>query len=724
MSSSIKSCNNNVNDSCIPDILKDFVFDLHDSVRTSQIPSEQSILYASTFHEITAKYFSQSAWPSTSSISAECNNDPLFLALYSELTLRHHHSISRPLIRDRVDGWHSYRSLFDLLLKESEERNTDNKGIPTTPFYLLPEWTFDMLHEFVYQFQGFCQCRTAAYANASKYASQAAATAAHAAAEGEEVGKNVADETKEEHNHDSTNQTTKGDDGKNEMSKIVARKEICVVPQQLPHHIKESIDTLSSNRDAWAVETVLFYLHRLVTIGAEQMEKQKRTNNGNITNTYYHFGVFASVTLSRLECLLGDYTASLDALGSLASVLFDSPLMLITASSTSSAISSSQQQQPTPSQLVHGVFAARLSVAYHAGVSYLMLRRYKDAIYVLGNMCSALQRGFKSGRLHGVIPTSSSSMNGGERGGDRDRGVNATNIIMEQFGKLYDRMIALLAILTHACPIITGSNATSNIGNGSAGCISTTVDIGGLDDSIMRVVSERHRSQLSKIEAGEEGYEDMFMFACPKFISPAVPDYESAKSTVSGGEGGDVVSRNVTQGISRGGGGQEAYKLQVRHFMNEMASQQTMRKLRSYMKLYTSISVEKLGRLVLEEEFESLLLSYKHKMRQIEVVRGFENGGNIPTAEGLQSVGRNDDNGKNASDITTIKRVSSIHSVDLKSALDGQVGTVVDLHYYIKDDVIYVNEAERQNRFESYFVSKISQCNDIMKDLEGVTVHI
>ena len=32
-------------DNCIPDELKDFVFDLHDSVRLSQIPGEQAALY-------------------------------------------------------------------------------------------------------------------------------------------------------------------------------------------------------------------------------------------------------------------------------------------------------------------------------------------------------------------------------------------------------------------------------------------------------------------------------------------------------------------------------------------------------------------------------------------------------------------------------------------------------------------------------------------------------
>ena len=46
---------------------------------------------------------------------------------------------------------------------------------------------------------------------------------------------------------------------------------------------------------------------------------------------------------------------------------------------------------------VNAVFAAKLSLAYHAGVSYLMLRRYKDAIRVLGDMCVQMNRGFTVG---------------------------------------------------------------------------------------------------------------------------------------------------------------------------------------------------------------------------------------------------------------------------------------------------------------------------------------
>lgn len=525
-------------DSCIPAPLKDFIFDLHDSVTLSHIPSEQNSLYHGLFRELTAKYFAQGPWPSADSISSECNNDPLFLALYEELIQRHLHSITRPSARDRVDGWHVYRRLFDLMLVEKD-------------WFILPQWSFDILHEFLYQFQGFCQFRTGVYANARKYS--------------------------------------------------ISEGQSSEATKTMPNHMKETLEILHQNRDAWAVETVLFYLHRLVSVGKKSEY-----------SVYQYFGIFGSITLSRLECLLGDYTSSLDALKPIYSG------RMVTKARGDDDDSKSQ----TVEDLVNAVFSARLNMAYHAGVSYLMLRRYKDASRVLGGICATMQRGFKAG-IYKKLPG------------------------CDQFAKLFDRMIALLAILTHVCP-----------------------STGLVEESVAKQVREKHGNQLSKIEAGEEGYEDLFIFSCPKFVSPAVHDYEVAL------EGKAALDLS----------GQDAYQLQVRHFMNEMATQQTFRKLQSYMKLYTSISVEKLGRLVLEEEFMSLLVSYKHKMRQIESAIG--------------------------------------EDAKLGFSLDGKIGSLMDAHYYISDGIIHVDVGETPNRFENFFISKIFQCNEIIKDIKKVSVEV
>jgi translation initiation factor 3 subunit L len=226
----------------------------------------------------------------------------------------------------------------------------------------------------------------------------------------------------------------------------------------------------------------------------------------------------------------------------------------------------------------------------------------------------------------------------------------------EQFNKLYDRMLALLAILTHVCP-----------------------PSGLVEDGVARAVREKYGGQLSKIEAGEEGYEDLFIFACPKFIHPAVPDYSQASAP------------GAAATVS---GPQDSYKLQVQHFMTEMSAQQTMRKLRSYMKLYTSISVGKLAAFndMTEAEFLPLLVSYKHKMRQMERTTNTEGDDSLAAAT--------------------------------DGPLGGKLGTALDIHYYIVNEMVHVDEAEKQRRFEDYFMAQISQMSEITKHVEAISTVI
>jgi translation initiation factor 3 subunit L len=107
----------------------------------------------------------------------------------------------------------------------------------------------------------------------------------------------------------------------------------------------------------------------------------------NASVTYRYLSYFASVTLSRLECLLGDYKASISALD----VIYDVDAEALAVG----------EEMKSPEDLVNGVFPARLSLAYHAGVSFLMLRRYKDAASMLGGICLFMQRGFKVSSLNG-----------------------------------------------------------------------------------------------------------------------------------------------------------------------------------------------------------------------------------------------------------------------------------------------------------------------------------
>lgn len=349
-------------DACVPQTLTDFIFDLYDSVTLSQLPEEQGRLYntvlrdlsskvsyclslpvvdalpcgqnASSVHSFALQYFATSPWPSPQSIASECNGDPLFLAFYRELTHRHWHAVSRPTLQDRMEGWDVYRELFDELLETAESDATPESATSgrNPKLFIIPEWTFDILHEFVYQFQGFCQFRTTLYASANKH-------------------------------------NLLGGPGEPNP--------------KAPHHVVENCAILKDAGDVWNVETVYYYLSRLVAIGTQ----------AQVPPAYQYFGIFASVALSRLECLLSDYTGCLQAMAP----ILESPFVvqLIKPKLLTGDEDLTAYEPKVFSEVVHSVFAARISLTYHAGIAFLMLRRYKDAIAMVGELCSYMQRGFK-----------------------------------------------------------------------------------------------------------------------------------------------------------------------------------------------------------------------------------------------------------------------------------------------------------------------------------------
>lgn len=501
-------------DACVPKIVTDFVFDLYDSVTLSQIAEDQQRLYGSDLGELHDRYFDKQPWPSPQSIAGDCNGHPLFLAVYRELTHRQWHAVSRPTIRDRLEGWQVYRELFEEVLEADE------------PFFLLPEWCFDICNEFIYQFQGYCQVRSAVYASAKKH------------------GLLHADGTLNPSAH------TSGSGGPSV-------------------HLMENLSVLQNSADAWDVEIVYQYLSKLTAKGFAE--------GAAPTSTY--LAIFSAIARSRLECLLGDYMGSLQAL---------SPLI------EHGSLKIPKDEGALVEQVWHGVYGARLSVAYHAGVSFLMLRRYRDAIGAMADLAAEMQRGFRSGLLRRV-PGS------------------------EQFSKQYERMLGLLAILTQVCP------SSSQL----------------MEESLLRVIREKYGARMEASSSWEE------FFMSPKFIST-----------------------DPNHGV---------YRQQVQLFLKEMKNGARSRTLRSYLRLYTSLPVDKLASFHDQSpsDFLPLLCGYKMWMRQREREEGSDYAG-------------------------------------------GALKTALDIHYYVDGSTVFVDEAEKPRRFEHYFASGIAQNAEISKQAAAI----
>jgi len=94
--------------------------------------------------------------------------DQIFLILYRELYYRHVYSRLQPNIDDRFHSYENSCELFNYLLSMSAIFSelrlhnlcciTDSDG--PVPLDLPEQWLWDIIDEFIYQFQSFCVWRS------------------------------------------------------------------------------------------------------------------------------------------------------------------------------------------------------------------------------------------------------------------------------------------------------------------------------------------------------------------------------------------------------------------------------------------------------------------------------------------------------------------------------------------------------------------------------------
>ena len=94
-------------------------------------------------------YYKQSEWPASDEVASLCDENEVFLLCYKELYYRHIFVHGAPMLIHRYESWENYCALFNNFL---DGANTENLRIPL-------EWAADMIDEFIYQFQDFCQYR-------------------------------------------------------------------------------------------------------------------------------------------------------------------------------------------------------------------------------------------------------------------------------------------------------------------------------------------------------------------------------------------------------------------------------------------------------------------------------------------------------------------------------------------------------------------------------------
>jgi translation initiation factor 3 subunit L len=252
--------------------------------------------------------------------------------------------------------------------------------------------------------------------------------------------------------------------------------------------------------------------------------------------------------------------------------------------------------------LFYSIPACHVTLYYYMGFAYLMLRRYVDSIQTFSNILAFLSK---------------------------TAGVNSLSYQYDAMAKKQDQMYALLMLALSLSPR-------------------------PLDEALERYIRDKNADKQARLQRGEElAYEELFSYACPKFVTGSNPDFDN------------VENFNAN----------EAHGRQKDLFLAEVKQQQFLPRLGAYMKLYTAITTKKLAALceMDEEALRDQLMCVMHKTRQ----RVRKTGG----------------------------------------PLDGETQSCSEVEFYLDGDMVHINAQREERPHSEVFLEHILKYQDLLKKM-------
>ncbi|EXJ81020.1 eukaryotic translation initiation factor 3 subunit L [Capronia epimyces CBS 606.96] len=224
---------------------------------------------------------------------------------------------------------------------------------------------------------------------------------------------------------------------------------------------EEEAQVLRENPNVWGCYSVLNVLYSLIQRSQinEQLAAQKRGEDGNAVAgeygsrpLYRMLGYFSIIGLLRVHCLLGDFSLALKTLDDI---------------------------EMNKKAMFARVMAAHLNTYYYVGFSYMMLRRYADAVRMFSHILVYVSR---------------------------TKNFQKGNQQFDAIAKKTEQMYALIAICVSFAPT-------------------------RLDDTIHTALREKYGEKFARLQRGGPEslpvYKELFQSACPKFINPTPPDFDN-----------------------------------------------------------------------------------------------------------------------------------------------------------------------------------------------------
>ncbi|CAG4950597.1 unnamed protein product [Colias eurytheme] len=135
----------------MPDMVKKFLIYFRNMINEG-VTYEILNLYENTFPKLTEQYFENTPWPDEKEVAPIVDNDNVFMILYKELYFRDIYARvpGGPKPEQRFLSFYNYCDLFNYILSAETP----------VPLELPDQWLWELIDEFVYQFQSFAQYRS------------------------------------------------------------------------------------------------------------------------------------------------------------------------------------------------------------------------------------------------------------------------------------------------------------------------------------------------------------------------------------------------------------------------------------------------------------------------------------------------------------------------------------------------------------------------------------
>ena len=237
----------NTSDAPIPDAVRNWLQSFHRAFSNNN-SYELASAYES-FSRLTDKHYQKSPWPSSETIAPLVNNDSNFLMFYRELYFRHVYAKLSPSLEDRFASYENYCDIFNFVLNSDGPVELD----------LPNQWAWDIVDEFVFQFQNYYSNRT----------------------------------------------------------RLVRRSQNT---SNFDPNVLEDITMIKENQHVWSCYSVLNVLYSLIQksnikqiLAANKAgtDTQSIVGEYGAVNLYRMLGYFSIIGLLRVHCLLGDFTLAL-----------------------------------------------------------------------------------------------------------------------------------------------------------------------------------------------------------------------------------------------------------------------------------------------------------------------------------------------------------------------------------------------------------------------------